>query len=440
MRCGQGTRSRELSVSRGTRRGRLQRGAFGRAVTLAARRRLLVLLRGARPLLQPQVEPAAQHDDGGDVQQRPEDLHRHAGVVAEVQRLRDEQGGEVPRQFRRGRDLGRARVHQHGLVEARRERFAAAQEEGVVVRAGKRRAREGDERQAHARGALQCRIQRLLQRAAFGLRGDGLACIGRQQRRELVVLPVLDDQIGPGIDHAGAAHHEGPHQGDDAQQVVQVQPFHAGGALLAHRAEIQLAHEGRVEHHARDDGHEQQQPHEAQEELARQPREQVHMQLVHDVHEALVEPRLREDGAGAAVHGHRAEVGGRSGRVRERDEPHVGVVRVLRRELHDAVRMLRACHLQHPVQADPARFPGHRRRLDLRAQQVADLVVEDQRQPRQAEQEHEHGAHQAAPLVQPGPGLEGFGGHIVVLLQRKAASQKSTLALSVKVRGAPTTR
>jgi len=39
-------------------------------------------------------------------------------------------------------------------------------------------------------------------------------------------------------------------------------------------------------------------------------------------------------------------------------------------------------------------------------QQVADLVVEDQRQARQAQQQHEDRAHEAAPLVHPGPGLD----------------------------------
>src|SRR5258706_5724778 len=42
--------------------------------------------------------------------------------------------------------------------------------------------------------------------------------------------------------------HEQPHQGDDAQQVVQVQPLQARLARAAHGAEIELAHERSEEH------------------------------------------------------------------------------------------------------------------------------------------------------------------------------------------------
>ncbi|MOA70219.1 hypothetical protein D3C78_1989260 [compost metagenome] len=51
--------------------------------------------------------------------------------------------------------------------------------------------------------------------------------------------------------------------------------------------------------------------------------------------------------------------------------------------------MLGARQLQHLVQARMRRFLGHGRGFDFGAQQVADLVVEDQRQARQAQQQHE---------------------------------------------------
>jgi hypothetical protein len=42
---------------------------------------------------------------------------------------------------------------------------------------------------------------------------------------------------------------------------------------------------------------------------------------------------------------------------------------------------------------------------------MADLMMEDQRQASQAEQEHEQGADQAAPFMDPGPAANGNGRH-----------------------------
>ena len=44
-------------------------------------------------LAPPQHEPAPQHDDGDEVEQRPQYLQRQAAVIAEVQRLRHQQRG-----------------------------------------------------------------------------------------------------------------------------------------------------------------------------------------------------------------------------------------------------------------------------------------------------------------------------------------------------------
>ncbi|MNV62419.1 hypothetical protein D3C71_1549660 [compost metagenome] len=226
------------------------------------------------------------------------------------------------------------------------------------------------------------------------------------------MLPVLDHQVGPGVDHARGTDHEQPDQGHDAQQVVQVQPFDARRAFAAHGAEFELAHEGRVEHHAADDGHQQQHAHEAQEELARQAGKQVHMQLEHDPHEAFVEARLQRQQLGRArVDHHGAEVVGVGLGVRHGDVPDVVGLVGLGDELHAAVGILGARHVEHLVQARMRRAGGHGRGFDFGAQQVADLVVEDQRQAGQAQQQHENSADQAAPFVHPGPDLDGVALH-----------------------------
>ena len=54
---------------------------------------------GAAPA-QPEIDAAAEHDDRDHVEDGPEDLQRHAAVVAEMQRLRDQQRGDVPRHAR----------------------------------------------------------------------------------------------------------------------------------------------------------------------------------------------------------------------------------------------------------------------------------------------------------------------------------------------------
>jgi hypothetical protein len=74
--------------------------------------------------------------------------------------------------------------------------------------------------------------------------------------------------------------------------------------------------------------------------------------------------------------------------------------------------MQRLRHLHDLVQAGARRVLGEVGRFHFGAQQVADLVVEDQRQPGQAQQQHEDGADEAAPFVHPGPGLDAPAVHL----------------------------
>src|SRR3546814_13885108 len=62
--------------------------------------------------LSPEIEAAAEDDDRDDVQYGPDDLHRHAAIIAEMQRLRDEECGVVPL----GRASRRERVCQYVLL------------------------------------------------------------------------------------------------------------------------------------------------------------------------------------------------------------------------------------------------------------------------------------------------------------------------------------
>ena len=98
---------------------------------------------------------------------------------------------------------------------------------------------------------------------------------------------------------------------------------------------------------------------------------------------------------------------GRRRRRRQRDEPE-GRRRRLGRDTNcTTLRDARACATATTWSRLGARRAGrHRRRLDLGAEQVPDLVVKDQRQAGDAQQQHEDGADQAGPFVDPGPAAD----------------------------------
>ncbi len=304
-----------------------------------------------------------------------------------------------------------------------------------MLRRGAQRAGIGDHRDRHAGCGGQRTLDRDLQRTIGGRR---LAGVRREQHAgltglqcgDLLGLPGLEDQLRPGVDHPGEAHRQRPDQGDDAEQVVQVQPARARRTLPAHLGEAQLAHEGRVEHHAGDDRHHQQQAHETEKQLAGEPRVEVHVQAVHHAHEAFVEVRRAE-------HLGRARVG-----KDQRRGAFIGVDPRVELDVPDIRRVFLGEQVQRhqtgvglhrfgrdPVERSARRALGHRRRFDLVAGEVLDLVREDQRQAGQAQQQDEQRRDEAGPLVDPAPAPQGDCLH-----------QKSTVALTVSVRGAPRTR
>jgi NADPH:quinone reductase-like Zn-dependent oxidoreductase len=99
------------------------------------------------------------------VEQRPQELHPAAAVIAEVQRLRHQQRRQVPRQVAAFGDLAGLRIDQHRLVQARGQRLVAAHEDAVVVRAGERRAGEGDEGRPSCPVRPRVRCRALLHRS-----------------------------------------------------------------------------------------------------------------------------------------------------------------------------------------------------------------------------------------------------------------------------------
>ncbi len=357
--------------------------------------------------LEPQVQARAQQDDGGDIQQRPQQLHRLPAVVAEVQRLRDQQRFQIPRQYRGVRQLARVRIDQHGPVHARAERLVAVHVDAVVMLAAEIGARERDEGHAHARQRCLGRLDRIVHRR--GVRQRLLAFVLLEDLRQLVLLVVLVHQVGPGIDHPGAADDEQPDQRDDAQHIVHVEPLQARAALLAHGAEIELAHERRIQHDATDDGHQQQQGHEAQEQHPGQAHEQVDVQRQHRRHEdAALEGRLGDHLRGTGIDRDRLVIVVVHV-VGQRDVPDLGHVGFLRDEHRLLGRVQLFRRRDHGVDVPLRHWAGQHGRLDLGAQQVADFVVVDQRQTGQAQQQHEDGADQAAPLVDPAPAAQGDG-------------------------------
>ncbi len=169
------------------------------------------------------------------------------------------------------------------------------------------------------------------------------------------------------------------------------------------------------------------QAHEAEEKLARQTRKQVHMQTEHHVHETLVHGPTRQHFGRTRIHSNRLEVFGGRGGGRERDEPHVGIVVGLRRELHHALGVQCMRSGKYLVQTGARRVGRHGGRFDLGAQQVADFVVKDQRQAREAQQQHENGAHQAGPLVGPAPAAQGGGAqHVGTGVEQRLQPRRTT--------------
>ncbi|MNO74223.1 hypothetical protein D3C76_652160 [compost metagenome] len=287
-----------------------------------------------------------------------------------------------------------------------------------MVRTGERRARQRQGGHPHLRQALADRLEHRVERGQ--LRRQRPVAVRGGHFHQLAGLPHAFDGCCQGVDRAGEADHQQPGHGDDAEQVVQVQPAHAATAPHAHGGEIQLAHERRVEHHSADDREHQQQAHQAEKEHAWQAGEHVHVQPQQDVQDALGGLRHVQLVAIAQVEELVVE-GGRVGQEAGRRGHHHQRLLVVEEQVRH--------HL-----AGPRRLGGGEDGVEARRRgaggdllqfghaRVVQFVAEDQRQPGQAEQQHEQRADQAAPLVQGVPETQGSGGHASSLRSRRSAT------------------
>ena len=286
---------------------------------------------------------------------------------------------------------------------------AADHEHRVMVRAGEACAGEGDEVRAHAGRRRPGDLQQAAGRGALGERRR--VAVGFYHGRQGVAAPGFDQQVGAGADHPGNAHRQGPGQGDDADQVVQVQPAQARG-FVAHFGEAQFAHEGRIEHHAGDDRQHEEHAHEGQQQLARQTGEQVYVQAQHQHHEAAVGRRHLHCLARARVEheGVRRIRFGAGGGGHDGDHA-VGFVFLPAQVLHHLAGAMTFAGLDQLLQVQVRRAGGHLAQLWCFTEQVFELVVEDQRQAGERQEEQEQGADQAGPGMDNGPAADGGGTH-----------------------------
>src|SRR3546814_6563226 len=66
---------------------------------------------------------------------------------------------------------------------------------------------------------------------------------------EMRISDWSSDVCSSDLDHAGQRDHDQPADGDDAEQIVEIEPFHPPAAFTPHGAERELSHERRSEEH-----------------------------------------------------------------------------------------------------------------------------------------------------------------------------------------------
>jgi hypothetical protein len=202
------------------------------------------------------------------------------------------------------------------------------------------------------------------------------------------------------------AHHQHPGQRRHAQQVVEVEPLGTRRLVVAHRAERQLAHEGRVENGTRDDRGDEQQSHEAQEQGPRHAGEHVDVQREHHVHEAGIVVRLLQQIAGAAIEGEDSELIGQRLPPLQAGVDQVRVVLVPDQVFHLLARIETLRRRDDRIGPDRRCIALERGQFGHVAAGVVDLLIEDDRQPGDAQHQQEQGADEACPLVYQVPGFD----------------------------------
>ena len=280
----------------------------------------------------------------------------------------------------------------------------------VMVLAGKPCAGEGDKVRAHIGRRTVGDVQQAGGRGQMGQRRR--IAIGFDHRVEAVVAPGINDQVGAGTDYPGHAHYQRPGQGDDAQQVVQVEPAQAPGFVGAHRGEFMPTHKRQVQHRAGDDRQYKQNTHKGQQQLAGQTGEHVYVQAQNEHHQAAVGRRHFQRFAGAGIE-HKsvrrirfgASRGGHDGKHR------VGLVVITAEVLHHLMGAMGFGRVDQLLQVQVRRVGRHLPQFGTVAQQVVDFMGKNQRQAGQCQHQQKCSANQAGPGVDKGPATDRFAFH-----------------------------
>ncbi|KPB79544.1 Unknown protein sequence [Pseudomonas syringae pv. maculicola] len=279
-----------------------------------------------------------------------------------------------------------------------------------MMLAGEARAGESDEIGLHAGRSGFGNFQQSSRRGALGqwrrvfVRGDH----GGQR----IIAPGGNQQIGTGTDHPRHAHHQRPGQCHYADQVVQVQPTRTPGFIDPHLAELQLAHERRIQHGPGNDRHHKQQTHERQQQFAGQVGVHVYVQAQHDHHEAAIGRRHFQRFTGACIKGEGVRGIGLGACGCRGDGHHaIGVFVVPAEILHHLAGAMCFGGPGQLLQVQMRRVGRHLLVLRGVAQQVIDFMMEDQRQSCNREHQQKQGANQAAPGMHDGPAAHGLAFH-----------------------------
>jgi len=247
-------------------------------------------------------------------------------------------------------------------------------------------------------------IQRFLHRGEFLNRRH--SAVGSDHIGQFAGLPLPEYRRRQRIDYAGSADDKKPDQCHDAEQVVQIQPLQAYRLLAPHGAERKLAHERAVQHDARYQRRDQQQPHQTQKQRPPQACEHIDMQPQHNIHDALVQRILIQIIAGAGVERIKCRGFRRRHVFGHAHKPEIGLVRVGHDKLHGIAGPPRFGGRDDRIQVGPLRRFRQVRRGYAIAERAIDFIGENQRQPGQAQQQHERGADQARPFVDQIPWLD----------------------------------
>ena len=231
------------------------------------------------PAPEPQPKPGHQHADRQQVECRPQQLHRPSAIIAEMERLREQQRLHVPWHRPHRRQPPRPRIDEGGGQQLFGQRRRALQEHAVMPVAAIRDAGKGDELRAHAGGRAHRGVDRRLDRRPAD---DDRA--RRRDRRQLVRLPMIGDGDDQRVDRPRQPDDPRPGQGHDSQQIVPVEPGHPRVAAAPDGSEPQPRHERRIQHRARHDRGEERQSHRAEKVFGGLPEQQIGVQAQHPRH------------------------------------------------------------------------------------------------------------------------------------------------------------